>query len=364
MSTQARGSNKKPLNKKIQAKDEKKSPVKIASNKKVVTKLSESPTSTLTILQPKPQMSHSPTKSVITPNSKRELVFEPQNFGNSFKIVSKDFEFQSNTKMFTENQNFKVIGTIGESKGKFKLNSQQVGKSYVLKKFLSGQDFKQEKTKGIDVYITNKERFILIDTQALFGSSNLYDAIVSDKPLPLDTVNYENLIDLQTIKMGLFLLNICDILLVTLNDLNDYKTLQFVKSLHLLQKGLFSKTKISPEIVFVYNEMNVSTIQILKLTHFLNDFFKDTSLKKNGYVHPFQWTNEMMSKNEINFFILEDEKTEDIFVKLIKTLSIEKEENLTEIKWFQNTSTIWDWIQKSHLISEYNRCFQKLQLYK
>jgi hypothetical protein len=117
MSTQARGSNKKPSNKRIQTKeDDKKSPVKIASNKKV-TKLSESPT-TLTILQPKPQMSHSPTKSVITPSPKRELVFEPQNFGNSFKMVSKDFEFQNNTKMLTENQNFKVIGTIGESKGK------------------------------------------------------------------------------------------------------------------------------------------------------------------------------------------------------------------------------------------------------
>jgi hypothetical protein len=125
MSTQARGSNKKPLNKRIQTKeDDKKSPVKIASNKKV-TKLSESPTTTLTILQPKPQisptkpqMSHSPTKSIITPSPKRELVFEPQNFGNSFKMVSKDFEFQNNTKMLTENQNFKVIGTIGESKGK------------------------------------------------------------------------------------------------------------------------------------------------------------------------------------------------------------------------------------------------------
>jgi hypothetical protein len=118
MSTQARGSNKKPLNKRIQTKeDDKKSPVKIASNKKV-TKLSESPTTTLTILQPKPQMSHSPTKSIIIPSPKRELVFEPQNFGNSFKMVSKDFEFQNNTKMLTENQNFKVIGTIGESKGK------------------------------------------------------------------------------------------------------------------------------------------------------------------------------------------------------------------------------------------------------
>eukprot|EP01080_Neovahlkampfia_damariscottae_P004503 gene4503-7883_t len=339
------------------------------SNKKIIKNPnppskspSKSPDSPkMTILKPKMiQISHSPTRVDTPPTDsvKKELTFEKPIFGDFFKMVNQNNEFQNNTSLFHENQNFHVIANLGESK---------VGKSYLLNKFVGEEELKvkQDTTTGIDLYVTPKERVFLIDSQAIFGSSVLYNLMNKDKSVPLETVNHENYVDLQSIKMGLFLLNICDVILVTMNDLHDLKTLQFMKTLDLLQKGFTNISKMFAEIVFVYNQIeNISTCHILQSHYLLNKFYKDTSFLNNGYVHPFQWTDEMITENQINFFIIENDSTEELFIKLIKTMNIEKEKKINEFQWFQYVNNFWEALQKSHFLQEYNHCFQKLQMYK
>lgn len=125
--------------------------------------------------------------------------------------------------------------------------------------------------------------------------------------------------------------------------------------------------------VFVYNKVEESEMtsnNAHNVQNFLDKFFASTSFGKNGNVRPPFILDQ--SANHVNFYMIPRIPNPQVphalmyhFKQLIYSMPKTKwSKSISEKDWLQSASRVWDLIQKSHFISEYNRSYQKLQLYK
>lgn len=351
-----------------QNKNQEKSPTIEKRNFK--TQITNSPTSgeVKVIMNPKRQITTQKLDSPSTPIEPKIIQKSPikeQIFSNSplvqpkpldlkptsLKLITESFEAQAKIFQdhYQEKSDYTVIGVLGES---------EVGKTFLLNELLNTSLFETKETFGIDCVIT-KEKQILLDTQAIFNSS----LFASDIKFSLESMGLENYIEFMSLKICLFLLSVCHVIIVVMDDITDYKTLKMVKTVLMLSKGIsFIKDghKDLPEIIFCYNRLekrDISTNNILLVNEFLEKYFKETNLKKSGLIKPFKGM-----KNEVNFFMIMEGESPKEFIQKLKT--IKGSWSTQDFNWVQNACRIWDILKNSHFLIDYNRIYQKLQLFK
>jgi protein SMG9 len=268
----------------------------------------------------------------------------------------------------------------------------------------------RHETNGMDIYVVPEERLILIDTQPLFSASILMTLIqrgdhysnissVTQNKLSADVLSIENHIDLLAVQMGLLLFSICHVVLITMDDgigdgsgsdadgtvtlYGDVKMLRFVQTMRMLQKGVPNSLtgreeggEYVPDVVFLYNRVSSRTIQsefcVKQMGRFLDAYMTNTSIRKNGAIYPTMGCALAESCNRVNFFFLPDKSDAHLYAMLTRTLRNALlnmprtgfARTVSERDWLQSAARIWELIRKSPFISEYNRSYQKLALYK
>lgn len=310
---------------------------------------------------------------------------------------------------------YTVIGILGE---------QGVGKSTILNEIARRRGKMEDifpveneetlmearhETNGLDIYVVTEERLILIDTQPLYSSSVLMALIqrggdhysnnltLAPSKLSPDVMSFENHIDLLAIQMGLLLFSICHIVLVVMDDNvgdgsggdaegmvtfnGDLKMYRFVQTMRMLQKGVPNNltednSEYVPDVVFVYNRVKSRTIEsefcVKQIGSFLDAYMANTSIRKNGAIYPTLGCSHSESDARVNFFLIPDQSDTHLYNTLTRTfrnalLHMPRtpfSRTISERDWLNNIARIWEIIRKSPFISEYNRSFQKVGLYK
>lgn len=326
--------------------------VKLMINPKRV----QNPPTTLSPIPIEPKIiQKSPTKEQVVIKNSPPVQSKPLEIkelkNTSLKLITESFEAQPKLfqEHYLEKTDYTVIGVLGES---------EVGKTFLLNEILNSNLFDTKETFGVDCVIT-KEKQILLDTQALFNSS----LFSSDIKFTLESMGLENYLEFMSLKIALFLMSVCHVIIVVMDDVTDYKTLKLIKTALMLTKGIsFIKDapKEIPEIIFCYNRLDqrdFSTNNILLINDFLSKYFKDTNIKKSGIIKPIKGL-----KNDINFYMIKEGDSPKDLIQSLNTIKGSWTTN--DFNWVQNASRIWELLKNSHFLIEYNRIFQKLQIFK
>jgi hypothetical protein len=166
-------------------------------------------------------------------------------------------------------------------------------------------------------------------------------------------------------------MNICNVVLVVQDDLKDKSIINYIKTLLLLKSIVPSLFKDNtPDIIFIYNKLSINElnqININKIEKKLNKSFKDCGFNKKGSIHPNK--SDQTEEVGVNFYFLPCEIETDDYMSDFKSMFYKMQKskfdkNLDLNEWYKNSKSCWDSINKSHQLSEYFRCFQKLGLYK
>ncbi|KYQ93323.1 hypothetical protein DLAC_05991 [Tieghemostelium lacteum] len=175
----------------------------------------------------------------------------------SIKLLSKSLKVNTQNVeilqriLSKENENFMVIGVIG---------SQSSGKSTILSALAMNSNSKTtsratslpfnvqsesnfclatHQTEGIDIYINQRDKFIYIDTQPLESMSLLCDLIEKNAHLPNNYVSYEHYHHFQSLKIIVFLMSICNVLLIVQENKSlDLSICKLVRSAMMLKNKL------------------------------------------------------------------------------------------------------------------------------
>ena len=96
-------------------------------------------------------------------------------------------------------------------------------------------------TTGVEVLATS-ERLILLDTQPLLSPSALVELLGSrggsGAPLPPDVQSHENLLELQSLRLALFVLSVCHVVIFVHDQPLDARWCRFVRAAHMLRHQL------------------------------------------------------------------------------------------------------------------------------
>ena len=96
-------------------------------------------------------------------------------------------------------------------------------------------------TSGVEVLATS-ERLILLDTQPLLSPSALVELLGSrggsGAPLPPDVQSHENLLELQSLRLALFVLSVCHVVIFVHDEPLDARWCRFVRAAHMLRHQL------------------------------------------------------------------------------------------------------------------------------
>ena len=96
-------------------------------------------------------------------------------------------------------------------------------------------------TSGVEVLATS-ERLILLDTQPLLSPSALVELLGSrggsGAPLPPDVQSHENLLELQSLRLALFVLSVCHVVIFVHDQPLDARWCRFVRAAHMLRHQL------------------------------------------------------------------------------------------------------------------------------
>lgn len=323
------------------------------------------------------------------------------------KMINEHFEFclDTNPKL-SDNEEFTVIGVIG---------GQGVGKSTLLNE-LSGWEGPhpifatqtgymqlqcEHQTVGVDLYIT-PERLILLDTQPFFSSSALLNMQKVEFPLG-DIVSHEHLLRVQALQIDLLLLSICHLVLVVQESEPDLLLWRTLRTASMLKQNIadVSSTatdapeqvgEYSPDIAVVFNKLSGSDhLDLIRtgeqLQGVIHKFFSFCKTK-NADIEEGKTQNQMgkiegigapIGKDLIEHFLIPFAGTTGYDHNITPCYQVAKDDfvnrilayqrrpfprQISEKEWLKNSSKIWDSIKRSPLILDYNRTWQKMQVFK
>ncbi len=251
------------------------------------------------------------------------------------------------------------------------------------------QEIKNE-TLGIDLYVTN-DRSIFLDTQALFSPHLLSQFIATDNLVngnaslgniigsTGDLFSLQNHLEFISLQIGLLLFQICHVVVVVMDQLNDTRMLQYIQTVRMLQKAMLQQQEAPlVDVVFVYNKIPLNRYYSIQkqVQEFLDEFFANSDIHKSDHVFLSKSWNTQ--KKHINWFLfpmldttLSPKQQQQQLMEQYQggrfqhqVLSVPKRQNTsnttsaqirTERDWLQNAYRTWDMIQKSSILMEFQK---------
>lgn len=333
----------------------------------------------------------------------------PAEMQKCMKLIDEHQQWsEASQEMLLEQPDFLVVGVVGmQGCGKSTIMSLLAGntqtdhyRNYVFP--AQSRDVKEEcghMTNGIDIYVTS-QRIIFLDAQPLLSASVLDQLIRNDKKIPPEYTTAENFAEVQSLQHVMFLLTVCNVVLVVQDWTLDMSLLRFLQTAEMLKPSTppsnhdasvppEDQPDYFPHIVFVQNKAcreDFSVHNYTSLQQALAEIFATSKLKMQGDVSMSTGRetfclNPAFIKSSMNLFLLPhmdqgQESADSLmsqmpeyrgypsFSTLITSLrsqlfSMPREpithSSLTEKNWFHYSARIWDSIRKSQLIAEYNR---------
>jgi len=136
----------------------------------------------------------------------------------------------------------------------------------------------KHQTVGIDITISNED-LILLDTQPVYSSSILYEMYVEEPPIPSECLTYENVIELQSIQLTVFLMSVCHIVLVVQDGSSmDWKIWQLLKTVSMLKTRFPDPSSKQNSIsTIIQNQRHRTQLDKIKSTLDPNDLYNPES---------------------------------------------------------------------------------------
>uniref|UniRef100_A0A7N0TBC3 Protein SMG9 n=1 Tax=Kalanchoe fedtschenkoi TaxID=63787 RepID=A0A7N0TBC3_KALFE len=343
----------------------------------------------------------------------------------SLNLISESWEFQVDRFLpfLTENTDFTVVGVIGPT---------GVGKSTIMNEIygfngsspgmlppfpVQTEDIRAASrhcTTGIEPRISS-ERIILLDAQPLFCPSTLSEIIRPDGSSTISVLTGESLSaelahELMAIQLGVFLMSVCQILLVVSEGAHDLSMWRFMSTVDLLKHGIadpssnlsHSLSSIGLDVgnkdkiyvggdeymaapIFVHTKMEElcshSTVRLKKALakYFAASTFTKTkpesqskialapseisnSHKDHGsdftqlnlYTIPLKLKDDSISTQHASFHSM-------LWRLRDKVLSMDAPsfaKTVSERDWLKNSAKIWETVKSSPIIAEYAKMLQ------
>eukprot|EP00005_Dracoamoeba_jomungandri_P004270 CAMPEP_0174259672 /NCGR_PEP_ID=MMETSP0439-20130205/8481_1 /TAXON_ID=0 /ORGANISM="Stereomyxa ramosa, Strain Chinc5" /LENGTH=226 /DNA_ID=CAMNT_0015343659 /DNA_START=154 /DNA_END=835 /DNA_ORIENTATION=- len=161
--------------------------------------------------------------------------------GSTAKLLNSNLSFSIDNvnHLLLDQKDFTVIGVIGmEGTGKSTLLNHLVetdGVSEAPFATQSEETYYQgtHETVGIDLTVTS-DRFIFLDSQAVLSASILAATMKSELPLPPDVISYENLQEVQSIKLAALMFSICHVVIIVSENI-DLHFWKFIRTVEMLK---------------------------------------------------------------------------------------------------------------------------------
>lgn len=297
--------------------------------------------------------------------------------------------------LLTDNDEYTCIGVIG---------TQGVGKSTIMN-ILAGCPVSEEHgspkqdlsfhqasvedvirarhlTKGIDLAVT-QERTILLDCQPLLSASVLGDMMSDARGDRKDHTSIaQKKWESQSLQLAIFMLSICDVVIVVQEDVVNVRFLNFLKAVDMLKCGL-PGVSVGPKndksirehpcnVVFVYTKQNDEMFALDQrewVTRVLAQFLEETTLTSThsaSDMHVDASAHTSMEKYCVHFLPIASEE-KPFFAPAYacaaaslrrQLLSIPRHPHAhppTELEWLKGAVEVWDVVKRSTLIEEYCR---------
>jgi len=284
----------------------------------------------------------------------------------------------------SESGDFTVIGALG---------GEGVGKSTVLSRFCSptAEDrfvFQPEArlgqiTTGVDAWVTN-ERAVLLDTQPIMSASRLATLITRECPESIKS--HMALVELESIRIALWLFSVCHVVLVISDWFTDPMTwnliracfmlrevvrvpefLQGVKKTSLTERGERQKTvQALPDIIFLFNKVEESYMRspsvLSRTRNNLNTYFKRESFRKsmNPVANVVHLPPPKPGGTVHCFFLpsLDSKNFKDEMMELKKQVFAMPKKNraarwITEKEWLTRAVKAWDVLRSDNCLMDF-----------
>ncbi|KAH3761061.1 protein SMG9 [Pelomyxa schiedti] len=286
----------------------------------------------------------------------------------------------------------KVIGVFGR---------QDVGKTALMQHLLGVNDATPAPTLGASIALS-PEQLLLVDTQGAFSPDQLTKLMKEQPQLPPNVLSYENLVELQSIQLAVWLISVCHIVIVVqdaLTDLNLWRllrTAEMVKA-YIPDPSLLTSTtteasgldEYTSDLVFVYNNAYYDDLSIDRdnivpeLKRAVGMYFSQTrflSSRRNASPQPSGTTASSTSQQgypstaEKSFpvFVV---PAQDCFCSTSSSLAMSNVVHsllempvspfarpISQRDWLRNAARLWDMIKKSTVINEYLKTLQRVQM--
>ena len=92
-------------------------------------------------------------------------------------------------------------------------------------------------TCGVDLHVT-AERLLLLDTQPLLSPSVLVDLIKREAALPTEVQTHENLLELHSLRIAMFMLSVCHVVVWAVDAELDAETARLIRVTQMLRHRL------------------------------------------------------------------------------------------------------------------------------
>ncbi|XP_052242507.1 nonsense-mediated mRNA decay factor SMG9-like isoform X2 [Dreissena polymorpha] len=335
----------------------------------------------------------------------------PLELSRCVKLIDDQSQWcEQASECLLEQTDFLVVGVVGlQGSGKSTVLSLLAGNTEAdpLRNYIFPAQTREVReecghmTNGIDIHVTS-QRVIFLDTQPLLSASVLDQLINNDKKIPPEFTTSENFAEIQCLQHVMFLLTVCNVILVVQDWFTDTALLDFLKTAEMLKPSTppspghdgtstaDDQPDFFPHVVFLQNKAKREDFTVENFTAMqktLSTVLGNSKLKMKGDVamttgrQSFS-LNPAFVKSELNMFLLprfdanKRESTDQLqpqvreyqghpsFQTLINSLrgqilSMPREQQthttLTEKNWFHYAARMWDSIKKSQILADYNR---------
>ncbi|XP_020243892.1 protein SMG9-like isoform X2 [Asparagus officinalis] len=351
----------------------------------------------------------------------------------SLNLFSDTWEFHTERILpfLTDNTDFNVVGIIGPT---------GVGKSTILNE-LYGFDgsspgmlppfatqseetiaMAKHCTAGVELRVSS-ERLILLDAQPMFSPSVLVDMMRPDGLSTISVLNGESLSadlahELLGIQIGVFLLSVCNVLLVASEGIYDFSMWKLMLTVDLLKHdipdpsmltsaqsqasttGAEKDNKVNQQLtneehlaapVFIHTKLQDRDLspsntvclksalsKYLKSSSFADDNFRDMAEEQVESKSSDTMNNESKSTGPSLFLLplrTQDGCHKPLFGSYDSMLAQLRDQILSmngcsfvkpvsERDWLRNLAKIWELVKKSPVISEYCKTLQRSGLFR
>jgi len=283
----------------------------------------------------------------------------------------------------SESGDFTVIGALG---------GEGVGKSTILSRFCSAAEdrfvFQPEArlgqiTTGVDAWVTS-ERAVLLDTQPIMSASRLATLITRECPESIKS--HMALVELESIRIALWLFSVCHVVLVISDWFTDPMTwnliracfmlrevvrvpefLQGVKKTAVTERGERPKTvQALPDIIFLFNKVEESYMRspsvLSRTRNNLNTYFKRESFRKsmNPVANVVHLPSPKPGGTVHCFFLpaLDSKNFKDEMMELKKQVFAMPKKNraarwITEKEWLTRAIKAWDILRSDNCLMDF-----------